>query len=258
MSKEMREQIDKVKNWKQFLNESSIDIIQNIGIKYSKIDAIYHCSDDFRHEFDLEYVKGGNRGIHGWGVYFSSNVYKASTYGDYMTIVDKSNLNLLSLDSKITDEFIQKIKNQLNYNDFEDIENEIKTNSEYSILKDYNINNISDLKELKNKLEKVLVGVKNNKDYDEINNILLPIEKLLPLEKSDIISEFIFSHLVKNKDKTINDVLISFYNYTSSNYEKEFSLFFKKCNYDGFNYQDYEYVIFNVDKLKILEHVKLK
>jgi hypothetical protein len=40
MSKEMREQIDRVKNWKQFLNENTNNVLQNslkiIGDKYSK------------------------------------------------------------------------------------------------------------------------------------------------------------------------------------------------------------------------------
>jgi len=35
MSKEMREQIDRVKNWKQFLNENTITICQNCGSKNS-------------------------------------------------------------------------------------------------------------------------------------------------------------------------------------------------------------------------------
>ena len=40
MSKEMREQIDRIKNWKQFLNENTTNNLQNIiikiGEKYSK------------------------------------------------------------------------------------------------------------------------------------------------------------------------------------------------------------------------------
>ena len=41
MSKEMREQIDRIKNWKQFLNENKNDWEFNIKIKISDILPIF-------------------------------------------------------------------------------------------------------------------------------------------------------------------------------------------------------------------------
>ena len=78
--------------------------------KYLSDKFMYHCSDDFRLEFNTDNIKGGARGNYGWGIYFASTPYKALGYGNFMTIVDKSNLNLLSLRDKITEWFVESIK----------------------------------------------------------------------------------------------------------------------------------------------------
>jgi hypothetical protein len=244
---------------REYLNEQAVQYTtQNISNKYSNKNVMYHCSDDFRYEFKLEYVKGEYRGIHGWGVYFASTPFKASDYGDYMTIVDKSNLNLLLLDYKITDEFIQEIEFNLGYGEFQNIKNEINTNDKYVSLREYSIYSISELKSLMYKLEGEVVKVKNNKEYDEINNNILNIKNLLLIENSNTINKEIFYDLKKNKGNNINDLLLYYFNHKPISYEKYVSLFFNKCGYDGFNYDDYKYVIFNTNNLRIIEHIKIR
>ena len=244
---------------REYLNEQAVQYTtQSISNKYSNKNVMYHCSDDFRYEFKLEYIKGAHRGIHGWGIYFASTAFKASDYGDYMTIVDKSNLNLLPLDYKITDEFIQEIEVNLGYGEFENIRNEIDTNNKYVSLREYSIYSISDLKSLIYKLEDALYKVRNNKEYDEINNNISNIKNLLLIEKPNTINKEIFYELKKNKGRDINDLLIYYFNHKPLSYEKYVSLFFNKCGYDGFNYEDYEYIIFNTNNLRIIEHVKIR
>ena len=64
MSKEMREQIDRVKNWKQLLNENVNDFTKNSVIK----DIVYHGTWKRFDEF-----KKSSRGSYGKGFYFFKN-----------------------------------------------------------------------------------------------------------------------------------------------------------------------------------------
>jgi len=241
---------------RRYLNEMVSNITQDIARKYSKQDIMYHCGDDFRYKFHTDYIKGGSRGIHGWGIYFASTPFKASDYGAYMTIVDKSNLKLLSLDEKISSDFIRSIELKLKYTS--EIRNEINTNPKYENLRDYDINDLDDLKFLVNKLEDVLMRVKNNAEYKEIQDVLSNVKEILGNQKGGDKNTEILYDLKKNTDKSINDFLIFAFNYKTAEYEKDMSLFFKKCGYDGFDYQDYEYIIFNTDNIKVVEHIKIK
>jgi hypothetical protein len=245
----------------KILTEESESTTQSIATKYRNEDVMYHCSDDFRYSFNLEYIKGGSRGIHGWGIYFASTPFKASDYGDYMTIVDKSNLNLLSLRTKISDEFIKKLEINLNDDDgFNDVIKILNTDIKYENLKDYDIQSFSDLIKYKSKFENALRSTRNNRDYDEINNIISNIEKLLLMRKEDKSSSFqsVLYNIKENINKTIDDLIIYVFNNYPSSYEKTVSLFFKKCGYDGFDYDDYEFIIFNTDNLKVVENIKIR
>jgi hypothetical protein len=212
-------------------------------------------------KFDLKYVKGEHRGTHGWGIYFASTVFKASDYGDYLTIVDKSNLKLLSLNEIIDNEFIEKIENNLDYNEFSGVRNIININNKFENLREFNINTLSNLKSLKYRFEEQLYTVRNNIEYNEINNIISSINELYNEIEKVIVNNNnneLLSIMKKNIGNKINDILIYIFNNKSQIYEKKLSLFFRECGYDGFNYDDYEYVIFNPDKLKILDHHKIR
>lgn len=243
---------------RKYLNEMVSDITQGIADKYSKKNAIYHCGDDFRIKFDTDFIKGGSRGIHGWGIYFAATPFKASDYGDYMTIVDKSNLKLLSLDDRITDEFISDIEMRLRYDEFAEIRDEIRTNVKYENLRDLDIRDVNGLKGLRDELDRQLIHVKNNREYNEINDILSNINDILDKEKKDNKPQFFLYDLKKNKGESIDNLIMYTFNNRPLGFEKELSLQFKKCGYDGFNYQDYEYVIFNTDNIRILEHIKIR
>lgn len=79
MSKEMREQINKVKNWKQFLNESSNYFI----IKKKEDDEYVSHNDDNTSRF-------GGYGI----THNKSGAAKFSSKKDAVEIINKYNLEL--------------------------------------------------------------------------------------------------------------------------------------------------------------------
>lgn len=72
MSKEMREQIDRVKNWKEFLNENVNDFTKNSVIK----DVVYHGTWKRFDNFEKS-----SRGSYGKGFYFFKNEQSATAYG---------------------------------------------------------------------------------------------------------------------------------------------------------------------------------
>jgi len=73
MSEEMREQINKIKNFGQFLNE---DVNKNI--------TLYHGSDELFSEFELNSDKSDGFNAFGDGVYFVDKFDEAKTYGSYV------------------------------------------------------------------------------------------------------------------------------------------------------------------------------
>jgi hypothetical protein len=241
---------------KEYLNEEIRDTTQDIMLKYSEKDVMFHCTDNIIDSFDLKYVKGGVRANYGWGMYFASTPFKASDYGKYCYVVSKSNLNLLPLDTKISDEFIKKIEPDIS--GFKDVIKLINTNGKYENLYDYNIQKFSDLEFYKKKFLNILFSVKNNREYDEISSLISNIDELLTMKKNDNTNYLILDTLNKNLNKTFYDLIIYVFNNYSNEYDKKLSLFFKKIGYDGFNYRDNEYVIFNTDNLKILERIKIR
>jgi hypothetical protein len=241
---------------KEYLNEEINNTTQDIVKRYSKKDVMYHCTNNIIDSFDLNYVKGGVRANYGWGIYFASTPFKASDYGDYCYVVSKSNLNLLELKSKISDEFIKKIEPSVS--GFKDVLKLLNTDSKYENLDDYDIQNFSDLKKYKDKFENALFSVRNNRDYNEISGLISNIDELLSMEKNDNTNYLMLSTLNKNLNKTFYDLIIYVFNNYSNEYDKKLSLFFKEIGYDGFNYGDHEYVIFNTDNLKILELIKIR
>jgi hypothetical protein len=72
MSKDIREMIDRVKNFKQF-NES----------KNSKYLTLYHGSNEYFDNFKLSKKEDGFNAF-GDGIYFVDNKNEANVYGDYI------------------------------------------------------------------------------------------------------------------------------------------------------------------------------
>jgi hypothetical protein len=228
--------------------------------KYPSNKFMYHCSDDFRLEFNTDNIKGGARGNYGWGIYFASTPYKALDYGNFMTIVDKSNLNLLSLRDKIPEGFVESVESIKSfYKTYKAIIKDIMENNKYNELKEYNFGSYKGILRLLNILNKELSEAKNNRDYDYYYNHISMIDELLkkhPIDSKDK-NEQIISVFRKHIDKTFYDILIYIF-WQNIITDKDFSLFMKELGYDGFNYEDYEYVIFNPEKLKIVAHIEKK
>jgi 8-oxo-dGTP pyrophosphatase MutT (NUDIX family) len=86
----------------QGLNEDSNEIEDD--------NIVYHGGDKKITKLDPQFIKGGVRANLGWGVYFTSSLYKATTYGKELTYLDISNLNILDLNEKINEELLVKIK----------------------------------------------------------------------------------------------------------------------------------------------------
>lgn len=161
-------------------------------------DVMYHGSDSKISRFDLKYVSGDIfRSNYGWGIYFAGTKYKASEYGNEITVVSKSNLNLLdTLRLKITNEFLDDI-------------------------------------------EKILHNKKND----------------LPIITFETYQYYI--NLLREKEgKNFNDGRLHVLHAFKYDHDKPYSMFWKMVGYDGFNYGDYEYVIFNPDKLEIIGNIK--
>ena len=74
-------------------------------------NILYHGGAEPITKFDESKVQGGVRGIHGWGVYFSSSIYKAKDYGPVLTYLDSSRLKFLNTRDEVTEEFIMAVKN---------------------------------------------------------------------------------------------------------------------------------------------------
>jgi hypothetical protein len=131
MSKDIREMIDKVKNFKQFVNESINDKVW------------YHGSNKPVKKFLFSLIGKNSERItnyHGYGIYFIDDIERAKSYGGIITKVVISN-NSDILENKITPEQLLKIYHQLvkekvnlRDNDTEWYNN--PTYGEYSILND--------------------------------------------------------------------------------------------------------------------------
>ena len=72
MSKDIREMIDKVKNFKQFVNENIDNFTKNSVIK----DVVYHGTWKRFDSFEKS-----RRGSYGKGFYFFKNEHSATAYG---------------------------------------------------------------------------------------------------------------------------------------------------------------------------------
>ena len=103
---------------------------------------IFHGGDDDFTEFDKSQIKGGSRGIYGYGAYFTDAAYKCEEYGDHFMVVNKHNYNFLNLKLKVNDDniftniftYIAKLENMVensrNVSDYEKYSYELEKYNE--------------------------------------------------------------------------------------------------------------------------------
>jgi len=126
MSKEMREQIDRVNNWRQFVNENNVET-SNIW---------YHGSDKqmtelkLSQQLKLEYKTED-------GAWLTSDKHQAGFYGKYIYKFDCSNLKILDKSEMNKMEFVVDFWVNKMKKDKEIILNSIKLNDEFKDLYDY-------------------------------------------------------------------------------------------------------------------------
>ena len=152
MSKEMREQIDRVKNWKQSLNEN---------VEYNSNDVWFHGSDNIltdlklSQELKLDYKTED-------GAWLTSDKYQAGFYGKYIYQFDVSNLKILDKSKMNKMEFVVDFWVNKMKKDKKMILNSIKLNDEFKDLYDYAF-----MQEVENKgFDAVKLKGEFNKGYD--------------------------------------------------------------------------------------------
>lgn len=132
MSKEIREWMDKVKNFRDFLNEDDVS------------DKIwYHGSNKPVKKFLYSLIGKNSERIsnyHGYGIYFISNIDRAKGYGDVITKVNIVNGSDI-LDGIVKSKQLLKVYNQLKIeniklSDKDEDWYKNPTYGEYSILND--------------------------------------------------------------------------------------------------------------------------
>lgn len=127
MSKEMREQIDRFKNWQQFLNEN---------VENNSNDVWFHGSDNIltdlklSQELKLDYKTED-------GAWLTSDKYQAGFYGKYIYQFDVSNLKILDKSKMNKMEFVVDFWVNKMKKDKKMILNSIKLNDEFKDLYDY-------------------------------------------------------------------------------------------------------------------------
>ena len=79
-----------------------------------KSKLLMHGGPEKITKLDSSKIQGGVRGSYGYGIYFTDSIYKAKDYGPVLTYLDPSELNILDTRDKLTNDFVQKIKDLSN------------------------------------------------------------------------------------------------------------------------------------------------
>jgi len=95
---------------KYFCHKCGHDNIPDNINETQQDNIVYHAGEAKITNLDPSKIKGGLRANLGWGVYFSSSLYKAKEYGKEITRLDISNLNILNLNERINDKFLNNMK----------------------------------------------------------------------------------------------------------------------------------------------------
>jgi len=202
----MREQIDRVKNWKEFLNED-----------VDNLTTLYHGSKFLFNKFDMSRINTGQRSQDfGYGLYFTSNKDTAKFYANELSNIKTP---------------IEK------YNDI------IKNNEKNEILYQYlSENRIISAKRILNKLIDNIVG--NINEWEELLKELDIVQRYgylytVTINGGNFINKdeyVVMKHRLNISDKEMNNVLLkqgyngikykinSFGLDKSSSFEKEYNV----------------------------------
>lgn len=182
---------------------------------------IFHGTNEKFDAFDSNQIKGGSRGREGYGAYFTNEAYKAEEYGNEFVILSTKGMNIVDSNN---------------------------TFSQLNIISPYDI---------KNRIEQLnyqLDNVRNNREYDAINNEIEQYKtylnnKLLSgiaYNDYELLSTYDFKPL--NGDSTIYKILSFAYTKLSSTGMKSISQILLNMGIDGYIIGNV-YVIINFEKL---------
>lgn len=178
---------------------------------------VLHASNNDFTDFEEGYIQGGNRGIYGWGFYFTDTPYKIREYGSNIKILDIKPFKILNLQDNCS-----WIKSKID--EIEDIDVKIY------------------------QYEEELANVVNYKTYMSINNEINELKRFK--EGFSAFSNVIYViGRVINKSSNMLDLNRNIERFTNA---KEISNFYLSLGFDGFKYEN-QYVIFNIDKIN--EHL---
>ena len=90
------------------------DLKEDESPKIKGKHIIYHAGDKKITKLVPDFIKGGPRALYGWGVYFSDSIHKAKEYGNEITYLDISYMNILDLRDKVDASLIEKVKRLAN------------------------------------------------------------------------------------------------------------------------------------------------
>lgn len=181
---------------------------------------IFHGTNEKFDAFDSNQIKGGSRGREGYGAYFTNEAYKAEEYGNEFVILSTKGMNIVDSNN---------------------------TFSQLNIISPYDIRNRIE------QLNYQLDNVRNNRDYDAINNEIEQyktyLNKLLSgiaYNDYELLSTYDFKPL--NGDSTIYKILSFAYTKLSSTGMKSISQILLNMGIDGYIIGNV-YVIINFEKL---------
>ena len=221
--KEAVEEMEKNDLYQQFRTNQSFRF-KAVHILAQNGYLVHGTNEEFD-TFDKVKIKGGSRGNHGYGFYFTDAAYKCEEYGNNFIFLDARSFNFLDLNQKATEnETIMGVVNK------------IKTIS----------NSIDNA-------EAQLYNVVRREEYEYYNNEIKRLkneyDSIIPDAQSEVFFKIIADYVSKYKDSA-NKALVDLLNIKfGNNLGEEFvSNMFLKLGFDGFHY-DAEYVIFNFDKL---------
>lgn len=202
----------------KFINEDYSSDYKLIANLLEKGYIVHGTNADFE-QFDSKFIKGGSRAREGYGFYFTEHIYKPLEYGETFFVVKKNDFTFLPMLTPIDE------------------------NSElyHLIFDSYNRKQ----REI-SRLEDKLYYVRNNREYDEINDTIESIKSELSKYDNRLLMVIRYS-IINLKVKNVGVLQETI----PSNYIKPLTELFLTIGYDGYSY-DGIYTIFNFDKLNKL------
>jgi hypothetical protein len=175
---------------------------------------LFHGTGSEFDEFESDRIRGEERGVYGYGAYFTNAAYKCEEYGNHFLILDAKDFEFLNISEKV--------------------------HPEWNIFKE----KISDYY----KIEAGLDNARSNREYDYYNNLY---DKYRSTVDTNLLDRFV-SILEKNgitDYNTLNKLVdYSFTNSENKDIQKRISQLYLSMGYDGFVCEN-QYIIFNFKKL---------